>query len=186
MRSTLPTSHGFIPKNADIGSPFPKSAFVDAGRSAFVCIPTAIKWRESLGGEEVVRQYCWTLAQEGGKYLAAQFGTKVMDNSTKTLTRCCMVNVELPISATKAYEAAAQNGIVKEDVGGAVRDWMGRTAINDYNTFMQTLFYGGAWWARLSGQVYLEMEDIVWAAKTLKEICERVERGEWATPASKL
>jgi hypothetical protein len=30
------------------------------------------------------------------------------------------------------------------------------------------------------------MKDFEWAAKTLKEICERVEKGEWAVSKGKL
>jgi len=200
MRSTLPTSHGFTPKKAQIGSPFPKSAFVDGGKSDYVsnfefvgtidnapylCIPAALKWREDLGGEDRIREYCWRLAQEGGKHVARVLGTEVLDNSTHTLSRCCMTNVRLPISVTKAQECASKAGIEKDDVGALVRDWMSKTLIDDYGTFIQTLFYNGAWWTRLSGQVYLEMADFEWAAETLKTICKRIDDGEWAAGKGK-
>ena len=202
MRSTLPTSHGFEPRSAQIASPFPKSAFVNAGKSKYVgnfefvgtidntpylCIPAALKWRENLGGEAVIRDYCWTLAQEGAKHIASVLGTDVIDNSTKTLGRCCMANVRLPISVAKAQDVAAQKGIEKEEVGLLVRDWMSHTLIDDYGTFIQSLFNGGSWFARVSGQVYLEMSDFEWAAETLKKVCTRVDDGEWAVvKASKL
>ncbi|CAO2653784.1 Nn.00g031950.m01.CDS01 [Neocucurbitaria sp. VM-36] len=199
MRSTLPTSHGFEPRSAQVASPFPKSAFVDAGKSQhvgnfefvgtidnspYLCVPEALKWRESLGGEDVIRDYCWTLAQEGAKHIASVLGTEVMDNNTKTLSRCCMANIRLPISVAKAQEAAVKAGIEKDEVGMLVRDWMSRTLIDDYGTFIQSLFYGGSWWARLSGQVYLDMSDFEWAAETLKKIGERVDSGEWTAPKS--
>lgn len=201
IRSTLPTSHGFEPRDSKIASPFPKSAFVDGGKSKYtgnfefvgtidnapyLCVPDAIKWRESIGGEEKIREYCWTLAQQGGQHVADVLSTERLENNTQTLGRCCMTNVRLPISLAKAQEVAAKSGIDTNEVGMLVRDWMSRTLIDDYDTFVQTLFYGGSWWSRLSGQVYLDMADFEWAAETLKKICERVERGDWAETQSKL
>lgn len=195
MRSTLPTSHGFEPKNSSIASPLPKSAITDAKKTAYVsnfefvgtidnapylCVPAALSWRENLGGEDVIRKYCWGIAREGAKLVAERLNTEVLENSTGTLGgRCCLSNVRLPISVATAKQHAAAAGLEEADVGGAVRDWMSKTLINDYGTFVQSLFYGGAWWARLSGQVYLDMADMEVAAQTLKKICERAERGEW-------
>jgi hypothetical protein len=34
--------------------------------------------------------------------------------------------------------------------------------------------------------VYLEMKDFEWAAETLKDMCARAEKGEWAVPKTKL
>ncbi|KAF2127609.1 PLP-dependent transferase [Dothidotthia symphoricarpi CBS 119687] len=201
IRSTLPTSHGFMPKNAKIGSPFPKSAFVEAKKSAYVsnfefvgtidnapflCLPTALKWREELGGEEKIREYCFTLAKQAAQHVAEVLRTEMLDNKTETLSQCCLTNVRLPISVAKAKEAAAKAGLESDEVGSLVRDWVSKTLISDYNTFVQTLFYNGAWWTRLSAQVYLEMGDFEWAAQTLKNICERVDSGEWAVVESKL
>lgn len=200
MRSTLPTSHGFEPRDSKIASPLPKSAFVDGSKSAYtsnfefvgtidnapyLCIPEAIKWRESIGGEEKIRQYCWTLAKEGAEHIASVLGTEILDNDTQTLTKCCLSNVRLPISVVKAQEVATKSGLNQDEVGMLVRDWLSRTLIDDYGTFIQTLFYGGSWWSRLSGQVYLEMADFEWAAETLKAICERADRGEWAVAQGK-
>jgi selenocysteine lyase/cysteine desulfurase len=222
MRSTLPTSHGFLPKGQTYKSPFPKpsftpqpgvekndseqsaftkSAFVNAEKPAFIanfeyvgtidsspylCIPAAVKWRESLGSEEVIRSYCQTLARDAGKYVAKELGTEVMENSTGTLGQCCMSNVRLPISLDKVHAIAAQNGIEKEDAGVMVRDWMKKLSHEEYGTFIIVYWYGDVWWTRLSAQVYLEMRDFEKMAEILKGMCERVEKGEWAGGRSKL
>jgi hypothetical protein len=187
----LPTSHGFEPKHAKINSPFPKSsksAFVanfeltgTIDNSPYLCIPTALKWREELGGEEVVRNYCTTLVKSAAKHAAEVLGTEVLDNKAGTLNQCAMANIRLPVSVAKAQEIAAKSGLRKDEVGLVVRDWMCSTLTGEYETFIQIFFYGGAWWSRLSGQVYLDMRDFEWAAQTLKTICERAENGEWAT-----
>jgi len=51
-------------------------------------------------------------------------------------------------------------------------------AVKDYDTMIPTKFYAGAIWSRLSGQIYLEVEDFEWAANSLQEMCQRVMKGE--------
>jgi selenocysteine lyase/cysteine desulfurase len=199
IRSTLPTSHGFEPRNSSIASPFP--AFTGTSKtpytamfdfvgtidnSPYLCVPAALKWRENLGGEEVIRKYCQDLAQAGGKLAAQELGTEVLENSTGTLGKCALVNVRLPIDVAKAKAFAAQAGMEEADVWAGVRDWFAKTLIDEYGTFIQSLYFGDAWWARLSGQVYLDMQDMAWAAETLKKICERINKGEWVGKESKL
>lgn len=209
IRSTLPTSHGFLPKGAQFVSPFPKPSFTKPGAeqntseqsasvklekpafianfeyvgtidsSPYLCIPKALEWRETIGGEAMIRKYCHTLAQAAGKHVASVLGTEVLENSTGTMGQCCLSNVRLPISLDKVFHTAANSGIDKDDVGIKVRDWMKKLSSEEYDTFIMVYWYAGSWWSRLSAQVYLEMQDFEWAAKTLKEMCERVEKGEW-------
>ncbi|EMD62343.1 hypothetical protein GGP41_002129 [Bipolaris sorokiniana] len=223
IRSTLPTSHGFLPKGSKLVSPFPKpsftkpgaeqntseqsaslgnkSAFVNAEKPAFIanfefvgtidsspylCVPKALEWRETLGGEAVIRKYCHALARAAGQHVASVLGTEVLENSTGTMGQCCLSNVRLPISLDKVFHTAANSGVDKEDIGIKVRDWMKKLSSEEYDTFIMVYWYAGSWWSRLSAQVYLEMEDFEWAAKTLKEMCERVEKGEWVGIKGKL
>jgi hercynylcysteine S-oxide lyase len=37
--------------------------------------------------------------------------------------------------------------------------------------------YAGQFWCRVSGQMYLTMEDFEWAAGTLLQLCERAKKG---------
>jgi selenocysteine lyase/cysteine desulfurase len=198
MRSTLPTSHGFVSLNGTATSPLPaslapKSAFVanfefvgSIDNAPYLCVPAAIAWRESIGGEEAIRKYCHDLVTEGAKKVAAVLGTEVLDNESKTLTRCCMANVRLPLDVANLQGMAAQAGVGAGKVGMLVRDWVNRTLVNDYHTYVATMWYGGAWWVRMSGQVYLDIEDFEWAADVLKKVAQRTASGEWLGPTSKL
>ena len=181
------------PYNPLPAAAIPKSAFVTnfefvgtIDNAPYLCVAAGIEWRKSIGGEEAIRNYCQTLVQEGTQKVADVLGTEVLDNSTKTLTQCCMANVRLPFEVSKFEEMAAQAGVEKDKVGMLVRDWVSRTLVNDYDTFMAAMWYGGNWLVRLSGQVYLDMEDFEWAAKVLTEVSERAAKGEWLDAKSKL
>ncbi|OCK81372.1 PLP-dependent transferase [Lepidopterella palustris CBS 459.81] len=192
LRSTLPTSHGFIPKpqsGQKFSSPFgpsAKSDFVNnfefvgtIDNGPYLCIPAALEFRESLGGEKVVMAYCTRLVQQAAENVASVLGTEVLENGEGTLTNCCLANVRLPLHLEAVGAVAEKAGKEKDNVGNLVRDWMGRTMVDDYSTFMALFFYGGGWWVRFSGQVYLEMEDFEWAGGVLKKLCERVMAGEF-------
>lgn len=124
--------------------------------------------------------YSQTLALEGAKRMAERFGTKILDNKTGTLTKCCLVNVVIPLDPQKMYQIGKVKGLEEGEVGTAIRDWMGHVWIKDHDTFIQSMFYDGKWWVRVSGQAYLEMADFEWAAETVKKVCKRAEKGEWA------
>jgi selenocysteine lyase/cysteine desulfurase len=200
IRSTLPTSWGFkelglLPNTVD-----PKGAFGSDVESEYIgnfefvgtidnapylCVPKGLEWREELGGEKVIIKYCTKLAQDAGKLIAEALGTETMDNHTKTLSQCCMAMVRLPVDVEKASQMGEKAGLNKQEVGGAVTGWLLRKMLDDYGTFLQVLFYGGAWWARLSGQVYLELSDFEGVAPLLMQLCERAEKGEWIEVAGK-
>jgi selenocysteine lyase/cysteine desulfurase len=112
MRSSLPTSHGFVPRGeAAINNPLPpstKSEFINnmeftatLDLAPYLCVPAALKWRSKVvfgkkRGEEAILAYCQQLARDGGKLVADAFESKVMDNEEGSLTKCSMVNVPLP------------------------------------------------------------------------------------------
>jgi hypothetical protein len=200
IRSTLPTSWGFKALDTVPNTVNPKGAFgrdVESeyignfefvgtiDNSPYLCIPTALQWREELGGEKVIIEYCTQLAQHAGKLVAEALGTEVLENKTNTLSQCCMSMVRLPIDVEKAQQAGEKAGLGIGQVGGAMMIWLHETMIQDYNTFLQTIFHGGAWWARLSGQVYLELDDFEGVTPSLKELCERADKGEWTGAVGK-
>lgn len=136
-----------------------------------LCIPASLAFRRDVfGGEEAIQRYCFLLAQEAGKLIAQRLDTEVLENEKGTLSAgTCFANVRLPIDVLE----------VGEENVGAVTQWMTRTLIDDYNTFIAMMFYGGAWWVRLSAQIYLEIGDFEWGANVLQQICERVRKGAW-------
>lgn len=188
IRSSLPTSHGFephtLPGEQKISNPLPssgKSPFVEmfqfvgtVDNSPYLCMPKAIEFRQEVcGGEAKIMQYCQEVAMEGAKKAAEILGTEVMDNAEGTLTRCALVNVRLPVQI-----GTGENEVDKEDLHVAAQ-WLSRTLVDDFDTFMAIYFYGGQMWVRFSGQIYLEVEDIVWGAHVLKGLCQRVAKGEY-------
>lgn len=188
MRTTLPTSHGFVPSGPRPFNPLPpstKSVFVNQfefvgtiDNTNYLCTAEAIKWRKEVcGGEKAIMDYCSTLSRDGGKAIAKILGTQVMDNSTHTLTDCCLVNVLLPLEiGTTEIDGFFK---VNEDTKMEAYQWMLKTLMKDYKTYISIAYLNNKWWARLSGQVYLEMSDFEWAGHTLKELCARVGRGEY-------
>ncbi|KAF4629919.1 hypothetical protein G7Y89_g8223 [Cudoniella acicularis] len=197
IRSTLPTSHGFIPKALASGLPNPlppssKNAFVTQfefvgtiDNSNYLVVGEAIKWRkEACGGEEAITNYTHNLVFEGGKHIANVLGTKLLDNDEQTLTKCNLVNVLLPLSSSSASIPGFH--AVKAGFETTIVHWLQQTLINDYKTFIAIYEFQGNWYARLSGQVYLDMEDFEWAGQKLKEICERIGKGEYLGKAQEM
>jgi hercynylcysteine S-oxide lyase len=201
IRSTLPTSHGFMPRDPQsvFVNPLPsndKSPFVanfeyvgTLDNAPYICVPEAIKWRrEACGGEDAIRKYCQELVMEGSRKIAAILGTEIMDNETRTLTQCCMVNVRLPLQISHSQDARTEKGqyVVKPGYGEEASSWMLNTLMNEFKTFIAVYHFQDQWWARMSGQIYLDMTDFEWAGRVLKELCERVGKGEYLLAREKI
>ncbi|KAK6002236.1 hypothetical protein QM012_001874 [Aureobasidium pullulans] len=189
IRSSLPTSHGFIPlpnSGATINNPLPpsaKSAFVvnfefvgTVDNAPYMCVPAALKFRESItwqgkSGEDAIIDFTQQQAREAGKLVAEILSTEVMENEEGTLGRCNFSNVRLPLDPTT---------LAGGETGKAVKiaQWISATLVAEYNTFIAIIFYGGAFWVRLSAQIYLTMDDWKWAGDVLKQVCKRVSKGE--------
>ncbi|KAI1759630.1 PLP-dependent transferase [Hypoxylon sp. FL1150] len=174
ITSTIPTSHGYIAKSGKRHNPLPKgnkSTFVNnflftgtLDSSPYLCVKDTIVWRkEVLGGEAQILEYIQSLAKEGGKKTAQVLGTEVLDNPSGTMSKCAMSNVALPLTLEEGSQAL---------------QWMEEMMTKDYNTFIPLFAHNGRLWARLSGQVYLDIEDFEWAGHVLLKVVERVKRGD--------
>jgi selenocysteine lyase/cysteine desulfurase len=191
IRTTFPTSHGFKPlgdtygeistridANDYLGDLFAWAATVDM--SPYLCVPEAIKFRSQIcGGETAIRDYCFGLAQEGGKRMASIFGTEVLDNRTCTLSQCCFAMVRLPLvfapdPSSGPYTITSLERkvpVFPSERGPELAKTIMDTLMTKHDTWIPAMFYRGAIWARVSAQIYLEMADFEWAAEVLVALC---------------
>ena len=189
IRSTLPTSHGFVPKQPDSikNNPLPPSSksefvtnfeFVGTHDGApYLTISAALEWRSKVTwngktGQDAVIGYMQHLARRSGQIVSATLKTEILENEEGTLGQCSFSNIQLPLSFA---EDAASDEAKAIEIG----QWIEKTSVRDYNTFIVQRFFGGAWWTRMSAQIYLTEQDFEWAGHILNEICARVRKGEW-------
>ncbi|KIW13326.1 hypothetical protein PV08_08514 [Exophiala spinifera] len=183
IRTTLPTSHGFQPQGKDIYDPMPASAeenpmvkqfeyFGTIDGAPYCCIEEALKFRdENCGGEAAIHDYCTALASKAEQILVEALGTESF--GIPETHRVYFAHVRLPIPV-----GAGAGEVPLEDVP-TVTQFMNREFVERYRTFLYLLFYNGAWWARLSTAVYVDVRDCEYAAQVLRDLSERVRRGEY-------
>ena len=117
--------------------------------------------------------------------MASALGTEVMGGGGSTqkqehqqrqvslFRRCAMCNVKLPFVFVPTDHLTSPFHFYEHDAPH-ISDWMGRTMIQRYGTFVPIFWYGGALWTRISAQIYLDKSDFDWIGGVLKEICEIV------------
>ena len=188
IRSSLPTSHGFVPLPKENGkaifNPLPmgnKSPFVllfefvaTFDSSPYFCIEEALKFREEVCcGEENVMEYCRKISDEAGKRAVEILGTGVMENAEGSLNRCAFTNVRLPLGI-----GPGDREVPEQDTQKAV-NWMAQQLVEKHDMYTALYYHGTSFWVRLSGQIYLEIADFDRGVYALKELCQRVRRGEY-------
>jgi hypothetical protein len=101
-----------------------------------------------------------------------------MDSKSNNMSQCCFANVAFPFLFKKGRELQQEGEF---DVREALKiaTWINSTAVKEFDTYLQIGFHSGKMWVRLSGQIYLELKDFEWVGHRLKELSERVERGEF-------
>ena len=149
--------------------------------SSYLCVKDAIAWRKDvLGGEERIIEQLWSLNKKGSKRTAELLGTQVLENKKGTLSDCAMANVALPLWVEEKGEGAGGgDAVVPRAEAADAFAWMMKTAVTDYKTEMPLYVADGRFWTRLSAQVYVDMEDYEYAARTLKKLCDRVGKGDF-------
>ncbi|KAL2811845.1 pyridoxal phosphate-dependent transferase [Aspergillus granulosus] len=194
LRTTLPTSWGYIPPPDGTGTIPSIMQSDDPNKTAFeslfefvatsddtpyFCVPAALEFREKVcGGEDRIYKYLESLAKEAADIVAAALETEVMEEpnlepgANSQLRRCGMSTVRLPIATRE--ELARSNDktvLLKPGEGGSTVKWFQSTLTEKYGTFVPLVEHGGWLWVRLSAQVYLEKKDFEWLAGVLKELC---------------
>ena len=140
----------------------------------YLCIEEALRFRrEVCGGEEKIMKYCQDIANQAGRKTVEILGTDIMENETKTLTKCAMVNVRLPL------EVGHGPGQILEKDMYLVAVWMTAMLVKESDIYLPVYFHARKFWTRLSGQVYLDLGDFEKGARALKVLCERAKMGQY-------
>ncbi|KAJ5129755.1 uncharacterized protein N7515_005794 [Penicillium bovifimosum] len=208
LRTTLPTSWGFIPSPtspetmasvlADPNAPVTKTPYetlfefvATSDDSAYLCVPAALKFRaEVCGGEDAIIAYIQRIANEGADAVAAALGTDVMQEpdlkpgQESRMRQCAMTTVRFPIAVDIAGKETGSFGytpavVLSEEEAPRASNWIQSKLMDDHNTFVPVFCHGSWLWTRLSGQVYLEKSDFEDLGGVLRGLCERVAKKEF-------
>jgi selenocysteine lyase/cysteine desulfurase len=130
MRSTLPTSWGFIPAAgsaetiasvlqdptaAKAQTPFEElfEFVATSDDSAYICVEAALKFRKEVcGGEEAIMAYCQKVTNEGADAVASILGTEVLQEpglksgEESRMRACALTTVRLPIAVADDLDLA--------------------------------------------------------------------------------
>ncbi|KAI1277927.1 aminotransferase family protein-like protein [Xylaria sp. FL0933] len=188
VRTSLPTSVRFREHAGEEGED--EGAFVKLfdfvashDMTNFLAVKAALSFRADIcGGEDAIREYCRSVARQGGEVAASILGTEVMDAPASRMRECFFANVRLPLVITTdndGNETEVREGKIPIRDAGKVVQWFKETGVRESGMYFQTGPYRGALWWRLSGMVYVDVEDFRRAAEVLKGLCERAGRGEY-------
>ncbi|KAL1694181.1 pyridoxal phosphate-dependent transferase [Schizophyllum commune] len=145
--------------------------------SNFFTIPAALQFRAWLGGEAAINAYTHKLAFEGGKRIAEILQTEMMYPDEGSGMERSMVNAALPLPAFgKVIGPGAGGEISKEEYAFQmkVQGLIQRKLLEERNLGPTRYYHNGRLWLRISGQVWLEMEDFEKVGWGVKEVCEEV------------
>ncbi|RPD74708.1 PLP-dependent transferase [Lentinus tigrinus ALCF2SS1-7] len=173
MKSSIPTSHEYVSPNgskyAEVGTNFVKQHewTGTTDETPYITVPTAIAFREWLGGEEAIYDYCHKLAMDGARRMAEVMGTKVLDESGELVAT--MSNVYLPLPTEKT-----PGEIYSPEVLAKISGLMMNKLLFEYNTYAGHFFHNGAWVSRCSAQVFNDISDFEYVGKVFNVICQEV------------
>ncbi|TGO85682.1 hypothetical protein BPOR_0373g00010 [Botrytis porri] len=116
--------------------------------------------------------------------MAEVLHTEILENCSGSINKSCFANVRLPLQIMQtSAEVCAESKTGHFSIGSSdapeIAKWIEETFIKRYDTMIITKYYSSRLWARISGQIYLEMADLEWAAQRLKDLRSRVEEGHW-------
>ncbi|KAF4610713.1 hypothetical protein D9613_007297 [Agrocybe pediades] len=161
IKSSIPTSAFYISPKDRTGPNFVEqynwNGTIDHG--SMLTIPDALEFREWMGGERKINEYCHKLALEGGQLLAKVLGTRVMDPDGELTLN--MVNVELPIPP---------NVPVTLEVHASLETQM----MLEQKAYAPQFHHNGRWWTRCSAQVWNELSDFEILGKKWLAVCKDV------------
>lgn len=86
---------------------------------------------------------------------------------------------ELDTAGSNPMKKKEKQKILNREDAPAIVRWIIDRALIDFNIPIMTKFHAGAVWIRLSGQIYIELQDFERAADVLKGLCEQVNNNIW-------
>ena len=136
-------------------------------------------------------RYIQDISQCGAQIIAEMLGTEVLDNTGRTLTKCALQNVRLPIGtrSRERYispterEGKIQTVLVDNYRKTLLTHYLQQVMSQEFNTFIPVILYRGNWYARVSGQVYLDEEDFRFGGRVLLDLVGRVRNGLYISGA---
>lgn len=159
---TLPISHSYVPRDADLSDKERKSLmlhkFAFTGLKCFAAVDSilaAIEFRNHVcGGEAAINAYCWELARKTGQLAEKRIpGAHVVENSSKSLVTA-MVTVYLDIHQyTKEFDFTDSKRMMR------LIDFVSEYQLRERQCFVPTGFHAGRLLARFSCHVYNELSD---------------------------
>ncbi|EJD06673.1 PLP-dependent transferase [Fomitiporia mediterranea MF3/22] len=159
IRTTLPTTSNYVSPTDPPGGPKPPNypdQFMWAGTidwAPYLSVSHALEFRQWVGGEHKINDYCHNLALSGGRRLAEILGTRVMDENGEFTAN--MVNVQLPLNADGSDKV--MSNIMRR--------------LDGKNVNGKPYYHNGKWWVRCSAQIFNEVGDFEVLGEALLEIC---------------
>ncbi|KAL1940493.1 hypothetical protein VTO73DRAFT_9065 [Trametes versicolor] len=173
IKSSIPTSHEYVHAGSAKAREKGTNFVMQHGwtgtpdHTSYASVPDALAFREWLGGEKAINDYCHNLALDGGERLARILGTRVLDETGELTLN--MVNVRLPLPMEKNRgELYTPENITHINV--YLRDKL----LDEWKTYAVHYFHAGAWWCRCSPQVFNELSDFDYLGNALNAICEEI------------
>lgn len=167
--------------------------------SSFLSIDAALDFRQKIGGEARIRSYNHSLALLGGLTVARILGTELLETSPPSLT-AAMCNARLPLASRVVGTDPSAWLTSKGDT------WLWSRLLDEFNTvsdrkrmllcsvdrlaehpapyyvpvcqYLRFTCHNKQVYARISAQVWLELEDFEYLGRALKELCRRINAGE--------
>ncbi|KAJ6093290.1 hypothetical protein N7486_008579 [Penicillium sp. IBT 16267x] len=196
IRTTIPTSHVVIPKGEEHdysstptnpGSKssfemmFQKTAIVE--ETPYLTVPAALQFRARVpGGEDGIFKYIREIAFEGGNLVAQILGTDVlgepesMSEGPCRMRDCAFANVRLPLVINDSEAGEVSKETAKWPALSTLQannfaNRLHKKLVMDHSASIGSFVYASALWVRLSGQIYLELDDFTWLGHILKKLC---------------
>lgn len=97
----------------------------------------------------------------------------MIDSPSTRLSQSFKVNIRLPITYPVSTDAQRVKSLVAQQ-----KKFLYSKLMSDYATQAPGFVHNGQWWVRFSAQIYISLEQFEKVARDLKEVCQRIERGE--------